>query len=583
MPRPARPRLAWLGLPLVAALLGALPWTRADDPPPAANETAAIERDLSQADEDLKARKLDEAAARCKAALDAIKASSLPAAEKRRLGQHALYDGACALALSGKPELREKAVEAVRDAIELGYVYFEHLEKDPWLESLRGLESWQKLLAQAKASHAAKASPAPSPAAGSPAGSAPAGSAPAADSLEWVSDELYRAPEGQATVALPDLGLEWTSQPQAGGGVVFFLGKPNAWQARISFWVYPRERFANGAEADAALAAKIARGVAGDMRRTNPWLTSNPDLAGEARALPTGSLDLVTIEGTEPPKRDFVATVAGLARGKVGAEATLFALAADRKRGLAALEKLVQRVRLGDAVPRLPKHDPGTPIEGVFLGPYEIQGTGGTQHWYVFERRGYATDEAPGSEQELDLEMLYQSGSRSVYSYTVQANKLVLTPLLGGKPEEVSLKIDGRRLEIDGRRYDRVDGGHTDGLRLQGNYATLGTHSVSSSAFQQFSFHSSSSYSFGADGTFRSASVASATLSSGTGDPRVNAAATAADHGTYAVKGDRIVFTYANGARIVRTIYPCELKVGPPVSFSRELVYIGGSNFLRER
>lgn len=44
------------------------------------------------------------------------------------------YNLACSLALAGR---KEEALEALRQAIQLGYVDFEHMKKDPDLKTLR--------------------------------------------------------------------------------------------------------------------------------------------------------------------------------------------------------------------------------------------------------------------------------------------------------------------------------------------------------------------------------------------------------------------------------------------------------------
>ncbi|HZN60663.1 MAG TPA: tetratricopeptide repeat protein, partial [Planctomycetota bacterium] len=60
--------------------------------------------------------------------------------------QLTLYNLACAYALAGgKPD---EALEALEASVKAGFDDYEHLEKDPDLESLRGLERYRRLVQQ---------------------------------------------------------------------------------------------------------------------------------------------------------------------------------------------------------------------------------------------------------------------------------------------------------------------------------------------------------------------------------------------------------------------------------------------------
>lgn len=119
-----------------------------DDEPQLAPATKQASDLQSQADEQLKAKKNDDAIATYKKLLEHIDANKdkfpdFPESQQKAVRAHALYNMACAYALSGK---REASLDALKAAIEAGFYDWQLMEKDEDLASVRGEPRWKDLV-----------------------------------------------------------------------------------------------------------------------------------------------------------------------------------------------------------------------------------------------------------------------------------------------------------------------------------------------------------------------------------------------------------------------------------------------------
>lgn len=549
---------------LVAAcflvLVGA---ARSQDAPPTTDdaETTRLEKLIADADAKTNAKAWKSASDLYKQAISAIEESKVPKVTKEKLLLHALYDWACCLAAGGAKDDAIKVLELLKKG---GFTNWEHVAHDEWLAPLRGMPAFEKLIAGVK-----KPEPKPSP---------------AAPTREFLDAALYRSPDGETLLPLPEHD-GWSVHPNGAGALVLYQGDPKSWTAEIAIDT-GIARVAKDAK-DAALAKSAATVIAKDMVAKTPWLATKDDFAGSAVKVASGAAGHeVVLQGTDEKVGAWTALAVVVAHGARATSLVVWANAKSAKAAFELVQKLADGLRQGDQVARLPERKPGTALRGVWRGPYEIQygvgGSSGIQHWLVFDERGYATwDESPDSERWVNLETLWQSGERRrLYGYTFDGATLELTGLADSKKRTFKLQAGERKLQLDGKEYERVDGGFTDGARLAGRWECSSFYSVSNGPTGTFSASSSSTYVFKEDGTFQSAAVASATLSD-TSRPGVLAGSDKEDHGTYVVKGDRLVLTYCHGTVVEKTFYAERIIKDAKPPFDSSVLFIGGSNFLR--
>jgi thiol-disulfide isomerase/thioredoxin len=133
------PLLLAVVLPLAAS---------AQEDAPLAPETQVASDLQKKADDELRAKKNDEAVATYEKLLahlaeNKAKFTDFPESQQKAVRAHAYYNMACAFALAGK---REPSLDALQKAIEAGFYDWQHMEKDDDLASVRGEPRWKELM-----------------------------------------------------------------------------------------------------------------------------------------------------------------------------------------------------------------------------------------------------------------------------------------------------------------------------------------------------------------------------------------------------------------------------------------------------
>ncbi len=541
---------------------------RAEDKetPEQAAEAARLEKLLDEGDAHVKAKEYAAAKPIYKRVINETGKAAITQAARGRIGLRAVYASAANFALLGE---KENAHGTLAWLPKLGFTAWDKLAKDPAFTSLHEDAEWKKLLA----AHT----------------SAPAPAAAGGPSREFLDSRLYRSTDGGTVMRVPDHD-GWTIQRPGANGLVFFLGDAKEWTARVTLDV-ACGRFAKNGETDLELAKSVASLLARELHEKNPWLESKDEFKGRGVKVANGTPGWQQLlAGKSEKQGEWTFVIAALAHGARAAVAVIATTPRAEAKAHPFAQKLMEALRQGDQVPRLAARDPGTALEGVYRGNYSISygfgGTStGTQHWYVFDKRGYATqDDAPSSERWLDVEMVHQGGS-DVFAYTVKGAELELVRVSDKKKYTLPFKKLGeRKLEVEGYEFHRVDGGFTNGVRLAGRWKSSSYHATPSIyGGTAFSSASSSDYTFKADGTFKSSSFVSADLAASPLGPGVHSSGGSADGGKYEIKDDRLVLTYSNGVVGTHTFYAHRFEPDKKPPFDSDILYIDGSNYLRQK
>lgn len=400
---------------------------------------------------------------------------------------------------------------------------------------------------------------------------------PAAPGLpEMFVDGWYRAPGGVAIVQFPELPEGWTLKyNESPTGHVVTLGREGAFAA---FTFLP---LAVANATDLKLAQALAAALTQTVQKELPYMK----VARKADELPHkgGLCAAVFLEGKSPQNVEETAIVCAVAEGK---EAAL-CMCRTRKPLLDAAwtklaAKVVEEIRVGKHVPKLPEHDPGTRLEGVYEGPTEFGATANdnTYHWLTFDKRGWCHESKPYSERELELDAMFQWQPAKCLRYRVAGGKLELIGADGMVARAWKYERQADKLVLDGKNWWHVS--RAGAVTLDGHYEAFSFY-MNQGYGQTFTFSSSSDYWFTKDGRFSFESASMSSLSDDPGWPQADGfrswanayASEPKNFGHYRVVGNMLQLKFADGRRAAKTIF---LHRGNDA----DLVYIDSKVYLKD-
>jgi len=247
------------------------------------------------------------------------------------------------------------------------------------------------------------------------------------------------------------------------------------------------------------------------------------------------------------------------------------------------------RVRVGTKVPALADRQPGTRLAGVYQSRLPPKDAAFRSNWYVFDPRGYVSEELPGDELTLDVEAQVQRATFGeaawLWSYKVAGGKLALTPLTKrGSAKSVAFSSTGAALEIGGDKYYRVLPTDVSAAAMVGVWEASEVTSVAG-AVGQGGTTASFTGRLRLDKDGLASYGSSLTVTGSTQDAAGNLEWTIGASGTerpwlgkYTIVGNRIGVTTSDAKQLVLVLMPYRLENG---TASANIVFINGTGYTR--
>jgi hypothetical protein len=277
---------------------------------------------------------------------------------------------------------------------------------------------------------------------------------------------FYRSPAGTAILHLPEFeNDEWQVFHRKEGEVSkisIICGHSEACEGTVELIFLPPHGHNVTAKETADLFAATVQKETPALRKVSK---------GEIIDIPGGEVFSYQLAGKAEKGSLQILNVFGVADGNcsVGILAGGSPDQIDEMSGVAYM--IMETLVVGNRIPTLKNRKPGTKLEGVYEGPYEIQWDGKfEQQWFIFDPRGYCHRTDPYSSLELDMDARYQWDPEKVMKYTVRGKKIMITYYDGERFSYTFTQTNDRRITIDGDLYTRIDSIITDNILLEGHY-----------------------------------------------------------------------------------------------------------------
>jgi len=138
-----------------------------------------------------------------------------------------------------------------------------------------------------------------------------------------------------------------------------------------------------------------------------------------------------------------------------------------RKVEVSVIKPIRANLRLGSTVPRLPPHDPITPLPGIYPGKCQSQRR---NIWLNIDAGGYLVRRTPMDECTGNVESVYQGNPQKVHRCLLPSGQLTVTVLNGAITTTVPFEKAEGTFSLFDRTVQIMDQSLADGIRLEGSF-----------------------------------------------------------------------------------------------------------------